>query len=278
MRLRPQIIVYCRCILLGVAFAALGCEDEDAIDSNPDGSASNDAAAGDAAGEAVDAGSAGGTGSAGSAGAAQAGASGGAAAGGSGGGGVELQGPGDPCLRGFPGCAPGLVCAQLECFGDDGNTCIEVPDSCDDVAAPVCSCNDESFANSCELERAGQFRAHEGGCVVEDGLLRAGTWSAEGLILVASASSATLMLPCARGSVDVPPAISDRTLHSAGRRSATWRGSYGPLGGNLEPAEYVVEMQPYSAELQLEIFTVGAESRGAFTLRYGDDGELGICE
>lgn len=265
-------MVYCRCILLSAAFGAVGCEDGDATASTPDGSANSDAGGGD--GAAVDAGSAG---EAGSAGDAQAGASGGTAME-HGGAGTELQGPGEPCLRGFPACAPGLVCAQLECFGNNGNTCIETPDSCDDAVAPVCSCNDESFANACELERTGQFRAHEGECVVEDGLLKAGTWSAEGLILVASASSASLMLPCARASVDVPPALSDRTLHSAGRRSATWRGSYGPLAGTLEPAEYIVEMQPYSAELQLEIFTVGAESRGAFTLRYGEGAELGACE
>jgi hypothetical protein len=274
-RLRPQIIVYCRCILLSAAIGAAGCEDDDTTASTPDGSASGEAGGGDAA--AIDAGAADAAAHTGTAGAGQAGASGGAAAG-HGGGGTELQEAGEPCLRGFPACAPELVCAQLECFGNNGNTCIEMPEPCDDLAAPVCSCNDESFANACELVSAGQFRAHEGECVVEDGLLKAGTWSAEGAILVASASSAALMLPCAMASVDVPPAISDRTLHSAGRRTATWRGSYGPLGGNLEPAEYVVEMEPYSAELQLEIFTVGAESRGAFTLRYADHHELDTCE
>jgi hypothetical protein len=183
-------------------------------------------------------------------------------------------GLGESC-RGID-CRPGLLCAQVECFGDNGPHCVEAPAACADVFAPVCSCQDENFPNRCELERAGHFGGHDGECVVEDGVLKAGTWSGGVLTLVTTATSATVRLPCTHGAVDEPPTISDRQFHFAGRRDATWHGTYGPLDGVLEPAEYRVEMHG-GLELTLEI-VVGSDSHGPFTVRFGEDPVQSTCE
>jgi Kazal-type serine protease inhibitor domain len=65
-------------------------------------------------------------------------------------------------------CAQGEFCSfSPDAFcgaADQTGTCEAVPDACDSVLLPVCGCNDTTYDNACEANRAGVSVARGGGC------------------------------------------------------------------------------------------------------------------
>lgn len=65
-------------------------------------------------------------------------------------------------------CAPGLFCEgsfpELACAPDVGGTCQVRPEVCDLVYAPVCGCDQQTYANECERQAAGVSKLSNGAC------------------------------------------------------------------------------------------------------------------
>jgi hypothetical protein len=77
-------------------------------------------------------------------------------AGGSCGGGFRLRrcGPGLFCESGLPGCHA----------YDWAGKCVMIPSACPESAAPVCGCDQQTYRNDCERQRARAQIAHKGPC------------------------------------------------------------------------------------------------------------------
>jgi hypothetical protein len=72
------------------------------------------------------------------------------------------------CMEGDPEnkCGPAMFCE-----GDEGacgtslpGWCADRPEMCEMVYEPVCGCNDMTYGNDCERQRAGVWRNHRGEC------------------------------------------------------------------------------------------------------------------
>jgi len=65
-------------------------------------------------------------------------------------------------------CAPGLFCEgsfpELACVPDVGGTCQVLPEVCDLIYAPVCGCNQKTYANDCQRQAAGVSKLSNGAC------------------------------------------------------------------------------------------------------------------
>lgn len=62
-------------------------------------------------------------------------------------------------------CAKGLFCEGiLACAPDAGGTCQLQPDICEDIYAPVCGCDRQTYANDCIRRRAGVSKLSDGAC------------------------------------------------------------------------------------------------------------------
>ena len=77
-------------------------------------------------------------------------------------------GPGQTC-GGFAGikCNRGLFCQKPPgtCFfADMSGTCERVPRFCPHVVMPVCGCDNKTYNNDCERQRAGVSKNHDGKC------------------------------------------------------------------------------------------------------------------
>ncbi|HWB81046.1 MAG TPA: Kazal-type serine protease inhibitor domain-containing protein [Nannocystaceae bacterium] len=62
-------------------------------------------------------------------------------------------------------CAAGQYCELPEgvCKGDDG-TCVDMPDACGEIYAPVCGCDGVTYENPCSAQAAGMNVAYDGEC------------------------------------------------------------------------------------------------------------------
>ena len=74
-------------------------------------------------------------------------------------------------IGGFP-CPEGQAC-DLDpgrCdITDPAGTCVDVPQACAEIFAPVCGCNGETYSNDCLRLRAGVPRDHNGPCAPGSG-------------------------------------------------------------------------------------------------------------
>jgi hypothetical protein len=61
-------------------------------------------------------------------------------------------------------CPDGEVCDVRNCWPDAGGTCVPRPADCPDDCAPVCGCDDVSYANDCKRLLAGAAYDAEGAC------------------------------------------------------------------------------------------------------------------
>ena len=65
-------------------------------------------------------------------------------------------------------CAAGLICefatGVCSSAADATGTCRRKPDVCQDIYAPVCGCNNQTYANDCERRGAGVSKLHDGAC------------------------------------------------------------------------------------------------------------------
>jgi hypothetical protein len=65
-------------------------------------------------------------------------------------------------------CGAGEFCdfpADASCgAADQTGTCEAVPEACAAILQPVCGCDDQTYGNGCEANRAGVSVAHEGAC------------------------------------------------------------------------------------------------------------------
>lgn len=87
--------------------------------------------------------------------------------------GIEPPPPeGEPC-GGFAGlpCDEGEFCSFTEeqtCgFADQMGECVEIPEGCNKMLAPVCGCDGNTHPNSCFAAKEGVSIAHQGECEVE---------------------------------------------------------------------------------------------------------------
>jgi hypothetical protein len=76
----------------------------------------------------------------------------------------------------FPGgqCSPGEVCDIHSCLFGASGTCVPKPVNCPFLWAPVCGCNDLTYANDCIRLMAGVPLKHNGECyptVVDGGII-----------------------------------------------------------------------------------------------------------
>jgi hypothetical protein len=64
-------------------------------------------------------------------------------------------------------CDAGLACQfpVNQCnIADLAGTCVKVPDTCPKKGPKVCACDGKTYANACELLKAGAREAHKGAC------------------------------------------------------------------------------------------------------------------
>lgn len=69
-------------------------------------------------------------------------------------------------------CDAGLACKFPinKCnVADLAGKCVKVPDTCPKGGAKVCGCDDKTYANQCELLKAGVHEAHKGACKAASG-------------------------------------------------------------------------------------------------------------
>lgn len=70
-------------------------------------------------------------------------------------------------------CDAGLACKYPvnQCnVADLAGKCVKVPDTCPPKKGPrVCGCDDKTYANECELLKAGAREAHKGACKTAGG-------------------------------------------------------------------------------------------------------------
>ena len=66
----------------------------------------------------------------------------------------------------FPGgtCAAEQICDIRSCGLGASGTCVDQPDACAMVYAPVCGCDGVTYGNDCERLEAGAMLDHEGAC------------------------------------------------------------------------------------------------------------------
>jgi hypothetical protein len=71
---------------------------------------------------------------------------------------------------GFAGlaCPPNQFCEfpAGQCFNDSLGTCTPIPQNCTDIFDPVCGCDNVTYPNDCERQRAGVPLDYQGGCEV----------------------------------------------------------------------------------------------------------------
>jgi hypothetical protein len=79
---------------------------------------------------------------------------------------VPPRGPTACGTRGAPACPGGEFCDFLESCGatDKGGLCAIRPQVCSPIAAPVCGCDQVTYANACEAAAQGSSVAHTGPC------------------------------------------------------------------------------------------------------------------
>jgi hypothetical protein len=68
-------------------------------------------------------------------------------------------------------CDPGLACQlpEGECETPDlAGTCAVVPDACPESGPQVCGCDGLTYANECQLQKAGMRAAAQGACPSSD--------------------------------------------------------------------------------------------------------------
>ena len=69
-------------------------------------------------------------------------------------------------------CDAGLACQYPagQCdTADLGGKCVKTSDPCPGGGAKVCGCNGTTYANDCELMKAGIFPDHAGACTADKG-------------------------------------------------------------------------------------------------------------
>lgn len=81
---------------------------------------------------------------------------------------ANAVGVGETC-GGFAGirCDAGLACQypMNQCnVADLAGKCVAVPETCSKQGPPICGCNDMTYANECELLKAGARPAKKGNC------------------------------------------------------------------------------------------------------------------
>ena len=82
--------------------------------------------------------------------------------------GANAVGPGKQC-SGFPGiqCDAGLFCQKKPgtcAVIDMSGTCVKVPQICSTLYRPVCGCDNKTYSNDCERQRAMVSKSHNGKC------------------------------------------------------------------------------------------------------------------
>jgi len=75
---------------------------------------------------------------------------------------------GETCggIAGLP-CPEGQACQYPtdQCdTADMAGTCVNVPETCPEKGGPICGCDGKTYANECELLKAGVMPARRGAC------------------------------------------------------------------------------------------------------------------
>lgn len=74
-------------------------------------------------------------------------------------------------------CPTGQVCRKDlgDCSANAEGLCVDVPPNCPGTSAPVCGCDEVTYANACAADVAGVAMLHEGECVCEEASVCGGT-------------------------------------------------------------------------------------------------------